>query len=82
MTKNDARLAQKDIEYDIGLTIGSILFKYKEDLVIRVKAMTRLKVDKKLKESAYDKMEDLKETTKSRLHAIIYKRANRYQIYM
>lgn len=41
-----------------------------------------MQVDKKLKESAYDKMEDLKETTKSRLHAIIYKRANRYQIYM
>ena len=82
VTKNDPKLQVKDIEFDIGLTIGSILFKYKEDLVIRVKAITRLKVDKKLKESAYDKMEDLKETTKSRLHAIIYRRANRYKIYM
>ena len=34
-----------DIEYEINLLIGQIVFKYNEDLIIRAKAIARLKVD-------------------------------------
>ena len=43
--KNDPATALNDIEFDVNLVIGQIVFKYNEDLIIRAKAIARLKVD-------------------------------------
>ena len=35
LTKNDTATADNDIEFDLKLQIGQIVFKYNEDLLIR-----------------------------------------------
>lgn len=47
--------------------IGSIVFKYNEDLTIRLMAISRLKVDEKITSAARDRLEDLREQTNSKL---------------
>jgi hypothetical protein len=37
--------SRPDIEYNINLKIGSIVYKYYEDLLVRLKAITALKFD-------------------------------------
>ncbi len=48
LIKNNVSTATNDIEHDLNLSIGQILFKYNEDLVIRAKAISRIKVDSSL----------------------------------
>ena len=78
--KNDTSLAHHNIELDLSLMVGSIVFKYNEDLIIRSKAIARLKVDSSLQAEALDQLEELRENTQSAIHALIYKRRNRYNI--
>lgn len=54
LIKNDPATALHDIEFDITLFLGQILFKYNEDLIIRAKAIARLKVDLSLRTEAMD----------------------------
>ena len=54
LTKNNVSSAANDIEHDLNLSIGQIMFKYNEDLVIRAKAISRLKVDTSLQIEAID----------------------------
>ena len=54
LTKNDTALGLHDIEFDLALRIGQIVFKYNEDLIIRAKAIARVKVDQKLQNEALD----------------------------
>ena len=54
LKKNDPATALNDIEYEINLLIGQIVFKYNEDLIIRAKAIARLKVDLSIQNEAID----------------------------
>ena len=45
LTKNNGATSKTDIEFDLDLKIGQIFAKYNEDLVIRAKAISRIKVD-------------------------------------
>lgn len=80
LTKNNVSSAANDIEHDLNLSIGQIMFKYNEDLVIRAKAISRLKVDTSLQIEAIDQLEELRENTQSAIHSLIYRRRNRYNI--
>lgn len=80
VTKNDPKLADLGIEYDVTLQIGSIVFKYFEDLIIRGKSIFKVKVDKEMSETAYSSFDDLKMTTQNQLHDMVYKRKNRYVV--
>ena len=57
LTKNNAATARSDVELDLSLKIGQIIFKYNEDLIIRAKAISRLKVDRSLQNEALDQLE-------------------------
>ena len=63
LTKNDTATADNDIEFDLKLQIGQIVFKYNEDLLIRAQAIARLKFDSALQTEALDKLEELRENT-------------------
>lgn len=63
LTKNDTATADDDIEFDLKLQIGQIVFKYNEDLLIRAQAIARLKFDQALQTEALDKLEELRENT-------------------
>lgn len=80
LTKNDTATSVNDIEFDLSLQIGQIVFKYNEDLMIRAKAIARLKVDQSLQTEALDQLEELRENTQSAIHSLIYRRRNRYKI--
>lgn len=82
LTKNDTATSVNDIEFDLSLQIGQIVFKYNEDLMIRAKAIARLKVDQSLQTEALDQLEELRENTQSAIHSLIYRRRNRYKIYI
>lgn len=70
---------EKDgIEFDIKLQVDSIVYKHYEDLIIRAKAISNVKIDDEIQSAALGTFEDLRETTQNRLHEIIYKRRNRY----
>lgn len=73
-------LADQGIEYDVALQIGSVVFKYFEDLLVRGRAIFQVKVDKGISASAASSFDDLKESTQSRFHDMIYRRKNRYVV--
>ena len=80
LIKNDTTKATSDLELDLSLKIGQIVFKYNEDLIIRAKAIVRLKIDQSLQTEALDQLEELRENTTSAIHSLIYRRRNRYNI--
>jgi hypothetical protein len=43
--------------------VGSIVYKYYEDLLIRAKGISNVQVDQEIQSAAMDTLEDLKETT-------------------
>ena len=48
LIKNNSVTSKTDIEFDLDLKIGQIFAKYNEELVIRGKAISRIKVDQSL----------------------------------
>ena len=49
-------------------------------MLIRAKAIARLKVDLSLQTEAIDQLEELRENTQSAIHSLIYRRRNKYNI--
>ena len=49
-------------------------------MIIRGKAISRLKVDSSLQSEALDQLEELRENTQSTIHSLVYRRRNRYNI--
>ena len=78
--KNDPNLADQGIEYDVALQIGSIVFKYYENLITRSKAIFQVKIDKEISASALDRFDDIKESTQNRFNELLYRRKNRYVV--
>jgi hypothetical protein len=73
-------LIQDGIEYDFSMRIESVIYKHYEDLIIRARAISNVKIDEEMQQAAMGRLEDLKESTQSHLHDIIYKKKNRYVI--
>ena len=68
------------IEYKINLKIGSVVYKYYEDLLVRLKAITSIKVDESIQTAALDRLEELSKSTQNTLNEILYSKKNHYTI--
>ncbi len=60
---NKGNISRPGIEYNINLKIGSIVYKYYEDLFVRLKAITALKFDESMQTAARDRFEELSKST-------------------
>lgn len=78
--KGDTNLLKDSIEYDINLQVSSVIYKHYEDLIIRARAISNIKIDQEIQTAAMGTFEDLRESTQNRLHEMLYKKKNRYCI--
>jgi hypothetical protein len=46
--KGDKDLLDDGIEFDINLQVGSIIYKHYEDLIIRARAISNVKIDQEI----------------------------------
>ena len=69
---------KEGIEFNVALQIGTVIFKFNEDLLIRAKVISQLQVDQEMRVSAFEKLEQLREEGRNRLNDLIYKKKNRY----
>ena len=56
------------IEYDLNIRIESIIYKHYEDLIIRARAISNVKIDEEMQVAALGRLEDLREATGNRMH--------------
>jgi hypothetical protein len=61
--KGDPGLLQDGIEFDISLQVSSVVYKHYEDLIIRARAISNVKIDQEIQTAAMGRFEDLRETT-------------------
>ena len=61
--KGDSGLLQDGIEFDISLQVSSVVYKHYEDLIIRARAISNVKIDQEIQTAAMGRFEDLRETT-------------------
>jgi hypothetical protein len=46
--KGDTNLLKDSIEYDINLQVSSVIYKHYEDLIIRARAISNIKIDQEI----------------------------------
>ena len=63
LTRNAPELVDKGIEFDVSLTTESLLMKYMQEVVVRAKLITQLKVTEKTQTAALDKLEEMQKAT-------------------
>jgi|LakMenEpi03Aug12_release.lakeMendotaPanAssembly.Ray.scaffolds.fasta_scaffold6328281_1 hypothetical protein len=61
--KGDTNLLKDSIEYDINLQVSSVIYKHYEDLIIRARAISNIKIDQEIQTAAMGTFEDLREST-------------------
>lgn len=57
--KGQPDLLPLGVEFDISIHLGSIIYKYEEDLMIRAKAISNVQLDQEIQSAALDTLEDL-----------------------
>ena len=78
--KGTKELLGAGIEYDLNVRIESIIYKHYEDLIIRARAISNVKIDEEMQVAALGRLEDLREATGNRMHQLLYQTKNRYVI--
>ena len=75
--KVDRGLGSKtEVDFNVNLQLGSIVYKYYEELVIRMKAITSVKIDENIQTAAFDNYEELSKATQNTLNEILYSKKN------